>query len=350
MSNYYLSKDYKHKHINDAGSKARMDIERTMNEMGFQPAGRCHTISKNRICHFIRTLAIVMRMPMCVKKGDLLVVQYPTKYYDTVCRLAHLRGANIVTFVHDLGCFRQKHNSVEKEIHRLNQSDALISCNPVIDKWLKDNGFVGYKKKGISEPLHVFDFFSDSQSPDRKKSWPMQQIVYAGQLALRKNRFLYDVGNHVVGYRINVYGKGFDNSSAARPEVFSTKGFMLPDKLISGAEGDFGLVWDGDSVDCCSGNWGEYLMVNTPHKVSLYIRCGLPIIIWRKAAMAQFIEENGIGICVDSLRDMASIYHNFTQEEYNRMCDNVQRVSRMMSEGYYFRRAITAVMARLNKS
>ena len=114
------------------------------------------------------------------------------------------------------------------------------------------------------------------------------------------------------------------------------KGFMLPDALIGAAEGDFGLVWDGDSVDSCCGNWGEYLMINTPHKVSLYIRCGLPIIIWRKAAMARFVEENGIGICVGSLRDIAGIYTRLTQAEYERMCENVQRVSRMMSEGRFF--------------
>ncbi len=349
MNKFYLSRDFKYKHINDAGSKARRDIEQVMNKMGFQPAGKGYSISKNRICHFIRTIALVGRIPIYVSKGDLLVIQYPTKYYDTVCRLAHSCGAKVITFVHDLGCFRQKHNSVRKEIRRLNRSDALISCNPVIDNWLKENGFVGYKKQGISEPLHAFDFFSESQSPNRETGWPMRQVVYAGQLALRKNRFLYDIGNHVTGYQINVYGKGFDKSYAANPDIFDTKGFTTPDKLIGCAEGDFGLVWDGDSIDCCCGNWGEYLLVNTPHKISLYIRCGLPIIIWRKAAMAGFVEENGIGICIDSLREIDSIYERLTQDEYNKMCDNVRQVSQRMSEGWYFNRALSAVESRIKR-
>lgn len=347
---YYLARDYKFKHLHDAGSKARMDIEQIMEAQGFLPAGKQSSISKNRLRHFVQTLAIVMRMPLHLKQGDLLVVQYPTKYYDTICRWAHRRGALVVTFIHDLGCFRQKCNSVEKEIRRMNSSDGLIGCNPVICKWLANNGFIGYSQRGEIETLHIFDFLSNAQSPDRKSTWPMHNVVYAGQLTQRKNSFLYKFGSYIEGYTVNVYGRGFDSPHAANPEKFHLKGFMRPDDLIQYAEGDFGLVWDGDSIDRCSGNWGEYLAFNTPHKVSLYIRSGLPLILWREAAMATFVKENGIGICIDSLCDIPKIYERITPAEYYRMCDNVQRVSRLMSEGYYFGRAVSAITSRLLQS
>lgn len=346
--NYYLERDYKYKHINDAGSKARLDIEQILDGLGFLSAGGWHkTITKNRLLHFLLTLAIVVRALMRVKREDILVLQYPTKYYDTICRVVHLRRARVITFVHDLGCFRRKRHSVETEIYRLNLSDALIGCNPVVCKWLFDNGFVGYNKEGIIEPLHVFDFLSASMSPDRKKTWPLHRIAYAGQLSRQKNSFLYDWGQYIEGYAVNVYGKGFSKSEAMVAEKFDTKGFMPANELICSSEGDFGLVWDGDSVDGCCGDWGEYLVVNTPHKVSLYIRCGLPIIIWRKAAMSGFVEEQGIGICIDSLRDISAIYSNLTQDEYNRMYDNVQRVSQMVSNGHFFSKALSEVMYRL---
>ena len=173
--------------------------------------------------------------------------------------------------------------------------------------------------------------------------------MYAGQLARRKNSFLYEFGKQIHNFTVNVYGKGFNQSNAANPEKFVLKGFMQPNTLISCAEGDFGLVWDGDSIDCCNGNWGEYLLVNTPHKVSLYIRCGLPIIIWRKAAMAGFIEENGIGVCIDSLREINDIYKNLTQAEYNTMCDNVKHISELMSEGHYFSKAVSKSILRIQQ-
>ncbi len=342
--NCFLPKDYKYKHINDAGSKARWDIEQIMKDMGFRAIGKCHMVSKHRLLHFIRMLITTMRMPDRINKGDMLVLQYPIKYYETICRLAHWRGSRVVTFVHDLGCFRKKNRSVKKEMQRLNMSDDLIGCNPTICQWLRDNGFTGYKGKGCLEILQAFDFLSNSECTDRKGKCPSHQIAYAGQLARRKNSFLYKFGHHIEGYTVNVYGKGFDKSHAANPEKFNDKGFMEPDALIANIEGDFGLVWDGDAVDCCSGDWGEYLMVNTPHKVSLYMRCGLPIIIWRKAAMARFVEENGIGICVDSLREINGIYRRLAQVDYDRMCDNVARVSRMMSEGKFFSYAISRLM------
>ena len=58
--NYYLARDYKAKNIHTAGSKARRDIEQIMEGMGFHPAGSRPTVSKSRLLHFIRTIAIVV--------------------------------------------------------------------------------------------------------------------------------------------------------------------------------------------------------------------------------------------------------------------------------------------------
>lgn len=348
MNIYYLSRDYKYKHLNDAGMKARLDIEHTMNKIGFQPAGKYRTISKNKILHFFRTILFIIRIPTCLQKDDILIIQYPTKYYDLVCKLSHLCGAKIITLIHDMVCFRQKHISIKKEISRLNQTDALISHNPNYCNWIINHGFVGYNNKKILISLDIFDFLSNVKGSNKKEFCFTHTIVYAGQLAFRKNRFLYNWGNHIDNYTVNVYGKGFEKSNAVNSEKFNTKGFMIPDKLISLAEGDFGLVWDGDSIDCCSGNWGEYLKINAPHKISLYLRCGLPIIIWKEAAMAQFIEKNGIGICIGSLCEINDIYKNLTQNEYKTMCDNVQHVSHLLSEGHYFTKAIQETITRLN--
>lgn len=63
--------------------------------------------------------------------------------------------------------------------------------------------------------------------------------------------------------------------------------------------------------------------------------------------MAAFVRDNGIGICVSSLRDIAGIYERLTRDEYNRMCDNVMRVGRQMAEGHYFERAVSAAVKRI---
>ncbi len=344
---YYLARDYKFKHLNDAGSKARMDIEHIMNEMGLCSIGRHHGVSKSRLSHFVITLMNVARMIVKVKKDDILVLQYPTKYYSTICRIAHKKGAQVISFIHDLDCFRLKRRLPKEEISLMNQSDALIGCNTNVCRWLLNNGFTGYSNKAITVPMHLFDFLSEAQNKERGKTGLTHKIVYAGQLAPKKNKFLYSFGRYIHNFDVNVYGKGFDKQYAENPTRFNLKGFLIPDELIREAEGDFGLVWDGDSVDCCQGDWGEYLALNTPHKTSLYIRCGLPIIIWKQAAMAEFVRSQNIGICVDSLRDINHIYERLTPEEYNCMCENVKRVCLEISEGHYFRKAITDTIARL---
>lgn len=343
---YYLPKDYKYKHIHDAGSKARMDVESIMEEIGIMPVGKAHKISRNRLLHFIRTIKTVANIPFTIKKGDYLIVQYPAKYYTTICKMTHLFGGNVITLIHDLTCFRKKHNSETEEIRLMNQSDAIIAHNSNMVDWLRKKGYIGYNRKGIIEPLNIFDFLSTSQySTKRNMTWPLHKIVYAGQLTKYKNKFLYEMGDYIEGYTVNIYGKGFDRATAANPNNFTTKGFIPSDDLIRKAEGDFGLVWDGDSIDSCSGNWGEYLKINNPHKVSLYIKCGLPIIIWDKAAMAKFVQENKIGICISSLKDISAIYKHLTKEEYDSMCSNVQHINNLMSQGYFFKEALSKIIA-----
>ena len=49
----------------------------------------------------------------------------------------------------------------------------------------------------------------------------------------------------------NLYGVGFDESRALENEAYF--GSFLPDELPAALEGGFGLVWDGDSAETCSG-------------------------------------------------------------------------------------------------
>ncbi|MDR1525601.1 MAG: galactofuranosyltransferase, partial [Tannerella sp.] len=90
----------------------------------------------------------------------------------------------------------------------------------------------------------------------------------------------------------------------------------------------------------CTGNCGEYLRINNPHKVSLYIRCHCPVIIWEEAAMAAFVTENKIGICIRSLEELDAVLSSISPELYNEMVENVKRIDGKISSGYYFSKAL----------
>ena len=135
----YLSRNYRE--INSAGNKAKTDMEAIMRAMGLRNVGLPQSRYRDPVRHFFATLASVAKSSFCLCRGDTLVLQYPLKkYYEVVCDMAHARGAKVVTLVHDLGCFRRKALTVEREIRRLNHSDVVIALNDSMKAWLEERG------------------------------------------------------------------------------------------------------------------------------------------------------------------------------------------------------------------
>ena len=338
--NCYLSRNYKG--TTNAGNKAKTDIERIMSEAGFKNVGLRQTQHTQPVTAFLATLAGVLKTPFCLHRGDVLVLQYPLKkYFAFVCRMAHLRGAKVISVIHDLGSFRRKKLTVPQEIRRLGHADYIIAHNAAMRRFLEENGC----RTPVGE-LGIFDYLSavpvpvrEAPEADREKHYG---VLYAGGLNYRKNRFLYDIGQHIRTYTFYLYGNGFEIAKAQGREHLKYLGFCPSDRLIETAQGDFGLVWDGASLDACTGDWGEYLKYNNPHKTSLYLRAGLPVIIWSQAAMAPFIRQNGAGLCVDSLRDIDAALQRLSPEEYRTMRENARRIGLQLAEGHYTQEALRA--------
>lgn len=341
--NCFLSKNYKNK--TNAGNKAKTDIEQIMLDMGFKNVGLKQTTVHNKILSFFITLAGVLKMPFSIGRGDILVLQYPLKkYFSLACRLAHLRGAKVIALIHDLGSFRRKALTIDQEIKRLDNADYIIAHNESMRSWLLNHGIKA--QVGI---LEIFDYLSTTvASQDNNRVSAPYSILYAGGLNPRKNTFLYEIGEHISSYRFNLYGNGFDASKAKGAEHFNYMGFVKSDELIATARGDFGLVWDGFSVQACTGDFGEYLQYNNPHKTSLYLRCQLPVIIWEKAALAPFVKRNAIGITVGSLTELNNILSDLTVDEYNTMKSNTIKLGQQLASGHYTRKALTDAISYLN--
>lgn len=332
--NCYLSRNYKG--LSSAGNKAKTDIERIMENMSFRNVGLQQTTYTNEILSFLTTLAGVLKSPFCLQKGDKLVLQYPLKKYFTfVCNMAHLRGAKVIVLIHDLGSFRRKALTIEQEIKRLNHADYVIAHNEKMRKWLENNGCKA--KLGV---LEIFDYLSETKADTKLDIKKPYSVLYAGALNPRKNTFLYEVGEYIRSFNLNLYGNGFEIEKAKGQEHFNYMGFVKSDDLIATAQGDFGLVWDGFSASACTGSFGEYLQFNNPHKTSLYIRCELPVIIWNKAALADFVRNHGIGICIDSLINLENILNSLSEEQYLEMKKRTAQIGKLLSEGYFAKKAL----------
>lgn len=335
----YLSRCYRD--MTSAGNKAKTDNERTMEEMGYLNIGLPQKSGRSGVYIFVYDLVSVIRAVAALRRDDMLVLQYPVKkYFSLLCRMAHLRGARVVALIHDLGSFRRKRLTVGQEISRLSHADFIIASNEKMREWLVAHG--------LTRPvgsLGLFDYRSPAEPmPYHRAAAKPWRVVYAGGLAMRKNAFFMQMPQIVEGFELHIYGNDDKMPSLKSEKSFVFCGFQPADTFISSVGGDFGLVWDGDSLDACTGFFGDYLRVNSPHKVSFYLRAGLPVIIWKEAALASLIEQEGVGITISSLRELSQCLACISPEAYVAMRERVRNVSEKLARGEFFKTAMDGVI------
>lgn len=344
MRNCYISRNYKT--TKSGGGRVRTDLETIMTEMGFKNLGLPQSRHSNMVFDFFYTFTSVMKALLTMRKGDTLLVQYPMKkYYEFVCNVAHSRGVKVITVIHDLGCFRRKKLTVEREMKRLAHSDALIVHNPTMHKWLLDHGY-----QGEMQIIGLFDYLSPQPIVSKRlapRSEKDYSLFFAGSLSTKHNAFIYLLPEQLQGHRFHLYGSGFREDLAKEELVY--EGFAADYELMENNHGDFGLSWYGESLTEGKGMIGEYMAYNNPHKILLYLRCHAPIIIGKTAGLASFVEENGIGICVDSLENIGEVLNSVSLDDYRRMQKNAKAMSEKISSGYFFRKAFTELTERMGK-
>jgi len=127
-----------------------------------------------------------------------------------------------------------------------------------------------------------------------------------------------------------VYGSCSSNN--AMKNKYEYKGVFKPD-MIGHLEGSWGLVWDGDSTETCSGTWGSYLKIIAPHKFSLYVLAGLPLIVWKDSAMAKLVEMKNLGITVTSLSEISARISAVSDNDYKEYCANILKFQPVLLKG-----------------
>lgn len=324
------------------GNKAKSDIEDILASLGGRNIGLKRSSVNSKVASFFLNLFGILKACLLMKKGDTLVLQYPLKkYFAFVCHMAHLKGARPICIIHDLGSFRRKKLTVKQEIKRLSCCDYVIASNSVMATWLKEQGL----QKPVGA-LGLFDYFS-SQDISSKAEHPIsdyKKVVFAGGLSMKKTSFIVELSKRKFTFcELDVYGKKENLHDLEANDHISFKGFIPSDDFIKQVDADFGLVWDGNSLTTCSGNFGEYLRWNSPHKASFYLRAGLPVIVWKEAAIAQLIEQLGVGFAIASLEDLNQALGNLSEEKLLDMKNKAKEVAKKLNDGYFIKQALSAV-------
>lgn len=334
---YFITKNYKAQF--SAAGKAKIDCEQTLERIGFKNIGLNRTTFSNSIIGSILTFTGTFIGLIRLKKGSTICIQYPIKkYYNIIVKIAKLKKCKVITIIHDLRSHRKGKVSVKTEINSLNRNNVIISHNSFMSSWLKSNRI---NTKTVD--LEIFDYLSNlNKNTNTHKSLSEKySLVFAGVLEKRKNGFIYALDNlHPKHFMFNLYGIGFNKNKLSSESIINYKGFFPADEVVNKLSGNFGLVWDGISTEECAGNFGEYLKINNPHKTSLYLRAGLPIIIWDQAALSKFVTDNKVGISISSLKNLDEKLEQLTDKEYLKMKENALIIGEKIGNGFYLEKAI----------
>lgn len=281
-----------------------------------------------------------------VQKGDVVYIQFPvvnhTLVLDRAIKKLVDNGVKVVALIHDLEVLRlslsdsfskvQKWRLKREEVSVMNLFSKIIVHNESMLEYM--NQALGIPKEKMVN-LEIFDYLIDN--PENKKiertSENYKSVIIAGNLSQMKAAYAYDLPEET---QFVLYGPNYTGKTDGN---ITYKGSFPPDVLPFVLEGGFGLVWDGISSTTCEGVWGEYLKYNNPHKTSLYLASQLPLVIWEKAALSDFVVKNGCGITVASLFDIPEAINKVTEEEYKSMLENTKEVSKKLVSGYYLLKA-----------
>lgn len=313
------------KNQKDAGPKAKNDDRRILIDNGFGPLDI--VVPQIRIK---KLLFAEFELKNKIQKNiaDEYVIQYPLYSMLVVKKIiSEIRKCNkdakIIILIHDVESLRLRKGDSKykrRELEVFNSADALIVHNQSMGKHLKE--------LGVSIPMvaqGVFDYINNHKVMDVKEY--TKRICFAGNLV--KSTFLNKL--KLEKSKCNVYGMPKPKKKYNSGVIY--KGAFPADDLPEHLDGDLGLIWDGSSLSINDGIYGEYTKFNSPHKASLYLSCGIPVIIWDKAGIAPFIQKNNLGIVVKNIENLDNVLENISNIDYMKMKKNAEKYALRIREG-----------------
>lgn len=324
----------------NAGPKAKLDIVKILkNEYGEKVQEETVDLidksldgKKNNILdkmyNFINTFKLIIKNINC---KDIIVIQYPF-IKDNFLKL--LPKEKTIILIHDLMGLRI--NNVEKqkkELETLNKFKYIIVHNRKMRHYLEIN-----KNKSNIFELELFDYLCEKKE-NKTKYREQLEVAYVGNLNRFKSPFIYQLKDNIE-YSLNLYGKGIEKREINNGKI-KYVGAYTPEELPNVIEANIGLVWDGNFDDSDENNdFKNYTKYNNPHKLSCYIAADLPVIVWKKSAIADFVKKYDIGFIIENLYDINDI----KKEDVIQKSENVKKISMKVRNGEFTREIFKKVI------
>lgn len=353
MSNYYIKFGLSKKF--DASSKAMKDIMYLLRTQGYKEMpGLPVTAPK-----WLKLLDIpIMGLSALfgLRRKGILFYVVPSNYsrIKFFKRLSKILGFKMVCFINDLEHMRMPVSEAyrKEEIQALQDADIILAPNQQSKEILQSEYEIRCQILSIS----VWDYLmptdgseicldtinteTETMTTDISLLASKNVVAFAGNLA--KSPFIGQLAT--LPLRFKLWGKGDEKLRKNMPANIELMGAYTPDEMPGRVSiCDWGLVWDGSSIDTCDGQMGQYLRFNNSHKAGLYLAAGLPLIVWKESGMAGFVQEHKCGICVESLHEAIILIAEMNADTYTRFQTNARNVMPLVRSGHFFLKQISNI-------
>jgi hypothetical protein len=314
-----------------AGYKARADVTRFAGEVGFEviPYHGNATIARRAVGSLSNAVVFLRR----ARRMRSLLVQFPIGSTQAMLlRLLRIisRDVTVTFLIHDIESLRSGAALSREEASMFRLAHRIIVQTPAMRDWLAGHGFE------TDLILGRFDYGIEGEADPVTLAAGRVSVVFCGNLA--KSGFLR--GSFKVPDGVDFLGYGIGQEKLAQPWKWAGK--FDPSRPPTFENESWGLIWDGPEVAACCGPLGEYLRYNAPHKLSLYLAMGLPVICWSRSAIADHVVSRGLGIVVDGLDDIGQ---GIASVCYETLRSNVRRASDEVRNGASTKRVLAQLMS-----
>lgn len=261
-----------------------------------------------------------------ISAGDIVICQFPTwnglGFERALVRHIKAYHGRIVIFIHDLEAmmFENRRSMLTDTVGLYNEAELLIVPSYKMEKFLLEHGVQPGMKFIVQE---AWDYTTQMEliAPRNLK----REVHFAGN----PDRFRFPYT-----WNYDVPLKVYSDQECQNDHV-QKMGWMPPDRLLLELSGGgFGLVWYGDEY------WHQYLSMNNSLKLSAYLAAGIPVIVPSGISNQCMIEENHLGIIVDTLEEAVAAVENMTEHEYQEYTSAVEKFSLLLREGLFTKKCL----------
>ncbi|MCM1232514.1 MAG: glycosyltransferase [Butyrivibrio sp.] len=259
--------------------------------------------------------------------GDVVICQFPTwnglAFERALVRHIKAYHGRIVIFIHDLEAlmFENRRSALQGTVGLYNEAEVLIVPSQKMKRFLIEQGIRSGMKFIVQE---MWDYTTQLKSLQTGRL--KRELHFIGDPD--KYQFLHEWNYETP---LNVY-----SDQECRGDNLRRKGWMEPERLLLElSEGGFGLVWYGDE------NGLQYSTMSNSPELSACLAAGIPVIVPRGISNQCMIEENHLGVVVDTLEEAVKTVQSITEQEYREYTSAVAQFASLLREGYFTKKCLT---------